>query len=209
MEELTPKRKRILDFIVIFTAEKGYAPSVREVVKACGISSASIAQYHLNVLERQGYIRRQRDTPRSISLSDRRTIGADVPLLGTIAAGEPIPVPSSDTWTAVPEESIEVPNDLLRGRQNVYALRVKGTSMIDALVDDGDVVVLEQASGAEDGQMVAVWLTDREETTLKRLYREPSRIRLQPANRAMAPIYVAPDDVEVQGRVIAVLRRLE
>jgi len=209
LEELTPKRKKILDFIVNFSAEKGYAPSVREIVRACGISSASIAQYHLNVLERQGYIRRERDTPRSISLSDRRAIGADVPLLGTIAAGEPIPVPSSDTWTAVPEERIEVPNELLRGRQNVYALRVKGMSMIDALVDDGDVVILEQASGVEDGQMVAAWLTDREETTLKRLYREPGRIRLQPANRAMAPLYVAPDDVEVQGRVIAVLRRLE
>jgi len=136
-------------------------------------------------------------------------IGAGVPLLGTIAAGEPIPVPCSDTWTAVPEERIEVPAGLLRGKENVYALRVKGTSMIDALVDDGDVVILEQASGTEDGQMVAAWLTDREETTLKRLYREPGRIRLQPANQAMAPIYVSPDGIEVQGRVIAVLRRLE
>ena len=209
MEELTPKRKRILDFIAKFSSEKGYAPSVREVVKGCGISSASIAQYHLNVLERQGYIRRQRDIPRSISLSDRSAVGAGVPLLGTIAAGEPIPVPSSDTWTAIPEDRIEVPDDLLRGRQNVYALKVKGTSMIDALVDDGDIVVLEQASGAEDGQTVAAWLTAREETTLKRLYREPGRIRLQPANRAMDPLYVAPEDIEVQGRVIAVLRRLD
>ena len=90
-----------------------------------------------------------------------------------------------------------------------YALRVKGTSMVDALVDDGDIVVLEQASTVEDGQMVAAWLTDKHEATLKRLYREPGRIRLQPANSAMAPLYVRPEEIEVQGRAIAVLMSLE
>ncbi len=207
MEELTPKRKRIMDFIASFFERKGYAPSVRDIVKNCDISSASIAQYHLKVLEKQGYIRREPETPRSISLTHRRRTEAAVPLLGTIAAGEPIPVPTEDTWHTVALDMVDVPVKFLPPGAQAYALRVKGTSMIDALVDDGDIIVLEATNSADDGQMVAAWLTDRQEATLKRLYCESGRIRLQPANRNMAPIYVDPDKVRVQGRVIAVLRK--
>ncbi len=209
MDELTPKRKRIMDFIASFFERKGYAPSVRDIVKNCDISSASIAQYHLKVLEKQGYIRREPETPRSISLPNRRRTEASVPLLGTIAAGEPIPVPTEDTWHTVALDMVDVPAKFLPPGAQAYALRVKGTSMIDALVDDGDIVVLEATNTADDGQMVAAWLTDRQEATLKRLYCEPGRIRLQPANRNMEPIYVDPANIEIQGRVIAILRRVK
>lgn len=207
MYELSPKRKKILDFIASFFERKGYAPSVRDIVKSCDISSASIAQYHLNVLEKQGYIRRERETPRSIRLTHKRQTEASVPLLGTITAGEPIPVPTEDTWHTVTLDMVDVPAKFLSPGVQAYALRVKGTSMIDALVDDGDIVVLEATSTADDGQMVVAWLTDRQEATLKRLYCEPGRTRLQPANRKMAPIYVRPDELQVQGRVIGVLRK--
>lgn len=208
MDALSLKRKRILDFITSFIDGKGYAPSVRDIVKGCGISSSSIAQYHLNVLEREGYIRRDREVPRSISLSRKRQGVTTVPVLGIIAAGEPIPVPSSDTWVTVPEESLEVPNELVRGK-NIYALRVKGTSMVDALIDDGDLVLMQQANNVDNGEMVAIWLKDEQEVTLKKIYREPGQVRLQPANRQMQPMYQRPENIEVQGRVSGVIRKIE
>jgi repressor LexA len=132
-----------------------------------------------------------------------------VPLIGQIAAGEPIPVPDADTWdTIASSETLEVSQDLTRGRQGVYALKVQGSSMMDALINDGDIVLMQYASVVENGEMAAVWLKAEKEVTLKKVYVEPGRIRLQPANRGMKPIYVAPDNVEVQGRVIAVIRQL-
>jgi repressor LexA len=207
MEALSPKRKRILDFIARFISQKGYAPSIRDIVKGCGISSTSVAQYYLDVLQQQGYIRRDPEIPRSITLTYGRQRVTTVPVLGTIAAGQPIPVPTEETWHTIVHETVEVPAEMLPRGVQAYALRVQGDSMIDALVDDGDVVVLEATRTTEDGEMVAAWLTARQEATLKRLYREPGRIRLQPANRSVAPIYVDPDEVQVQGRVIAVLRK--
>jgi repressor LexA len=126
-----------------------------------------------------------------------------VPVVGQIAAGQPIPVPSADTWGAQDfEDEIEVTDQMTKGKENVFALRVKGTSMIDALVNDGDLVLMEQTSAWDDGDMVAVWLKDREETTLKKIYNEGNRIRLQPANATMDPIYVDAKEVEVQGKVL-------
>jgi repressor LexA len=207
MEPISPKQKRILDYIIEFTRARGYAPSVRDVADGCDISSSSLAQYHLKVLERQGYIHRDPEISRSIALVKNKLSTNSIPLVGTIAAGHPIPVPSPDTWVSAPEELLELPGYVTGLLDKVYGLRVQGTSMIDALVDDGDIVILQAASTAEDGEMVAVWLKSRQEVTLKKLYREPERIRLQPANEAMAPIYVDPDEIEVQGRVIAVLRK--
>ena len=208
MGKISAKRKQILDFITRFIEEKGYAPSVRDVARGCNISSSSVAQYHLNILKREGYITRESEMPRSISLVTRKKGTIIVPLLGAISAGDPIPVPLADTWESVPEESLEVPRELTRGLDKVYALKVKGTSMIDALIDDGDIVLMQQTSTAEDGEMVAVWLKDRQEVTLKRIYREGERICLRPANRFMEPIYCEPENVEIQGKVIAVLRKL-
>jgi len=200
-------RWRIVEFIRNFMEQKGYAPTMDEIQTALGLSSKSVVDYHLKVLEKEGIITREPDIARGIQVSGVGKRARAVPLLGIIAAGEPIPVPTEDTWHSVAHETVEVPAEMLPRQVRAYALQVKGTSMIDALVDDGDVVVLEATRTAEDGEMVAAWLTERQEATLKKLYREPGRIRLQPANRSMAPIYADPDQIEVQGRVIGVLRK--
>jgi repressor LexA len=134
---------------------------------------------------------------------------APVPLVGQIAAGEPIPVPGSETWNAAAgADSIEVSAELTRGRPDIYALKVKGMSMIDALISDGDVVLMQSASAVDNGEMAAVWLKAEKEVTLKKVYMQPDRVRLQPANSQMKPIYTSPENVDVQGRVIAVIRRM-
>jgi len=204
---LSSKRKEVLNFIARFIEKKGYAPSVREIAKGANINSPSMVQYHLNILEHDGYIHRDRSIPRSISLVNEKQATMTIPLLGTIAAGEPIPVPSSESWNIVPYENVEVPSNLVQGLNNVFALNVKGTSMIDALIDDGDIVLLQQAETADDGEMVAVWLESESETTLKRIYHDSGRIRLQPANRQIKSFYYDPHDVKVQGKVVGVIRK--
>ncbi|MCK5212679.1 MAG: repressor LexA, partial [Dehalococcoidia bacterium] len=163
-------------------------------------------QYHLNVLEREGVLRREPGVFRSIQLVQNNNF--EVPLLGTIAAGSPIPVPESDNWIANAEEMVGLTRELVGDAENLFALRVKGRSMIDACIMDGDIVIMEATQTTHDGDMVAVWLKDEHEVTLKRLYRESGHIRLQPANRQMEPLYVDPANVEIQGRVVAVIRKL-
>ena len=212
MKELSAKQRRIVEFIGEFIDEHDYPPSIRQIQEACNISSTSVVDYNLRILERNGYIRRDREVSRAIELLEpggRRPRVVPVPIIGTIAAGQPIPVPTADTWqTFDPDETLEVPPDMVSGGENVYALRVKGNSMIDALVNDGDIVIMEPAPAARDGDMVAAWLKREQEATLKHLYREGSRVRLQPANEAMQPIYTEADNVEVQGRVIGAIRAL-
>jgi repressor LexA len=130
-----------------------------------------------------------------------------IPILGTIAAGTPISVPNSDNWTNQAVETLELPQDMV-GKKPVFALKVKGQSMIDALIDDGDIVLMEVADSAENGEMVAVWLKDREEVTLKRFYAAKDKVILQPANQTMKPIEQRADNVEIQGKVIGVIRKL-
>ncbi|MFH0942537.1 MAG: transcriptional repressor LexA [Chloroflexota bacterium] len=203
------KRQRILSFISDFLNERGYAPTVRDIVRGCDISTSSVVQYHLDILKREGHIQRDPRVFRSIRLSRAGTARtSSVPLMGTIAAGQPLPVPGSDAWQTVPESMLPVAESMVRGREDVYALKVKGTSMIDALIDDGDVVLLQQTGTVADGDMVAVWLKAQQEMTLKRIYREAGRIRLQPANRQMAPFYEPTDNVEIQGKVIGVIRNV-
>jgi len=202
------KRTRILDFIHDFINQRGYAPTMGEIQRTLGISSKSVVDYQLKILEQEGRIRRDAGVTRGLQVLDMGSRAQAVPLLGVIAAGQPVHVPSEETWHSVALDMVDVPPDLLPRGHQVFALRVKGTSMIDAFVDHGDIVVLAKVSTVEDGQMVAAWLSDRDETTLKKLYREPGRIRLQPANKAMDPIYVDQENIEVQGRVIAVLRKL-
>jgi repressor LexA len=210
MRDLSPKQQKIIHFIREFVRDRDYPPSIRDIQVACGISSTSVVDYNLKALERQGLIRRDREISRAIELLDsrgRRPRVVDVPLVGTIAAGLPIPVPSADTFSEVQAaDTIPVPEGFTGGRENVYALRVKGTSMIDALINDGDIVLMQATSSADDGEMVAVWLKHEGETTLKKFYHEGDRIRLQPMNTAMEPIYTTPDNVEVQGRVVSTLR---
>ena len=212
MKELSAKQRRIMEYIRDFIADHDYPPSIRQIQEACDISSTSVVDYNLRILERLGYIRRDREVSRAIELlqpGGRRPRVVPVPVIGTIAAGQPIPVPSSDTWQSFdPDQTIEVSPEMVGNREQVYALRVKGSSMIDALVNDGDMVIMEAASTARDGEMVAAWLKREQEATLKKFYREGSRVRLQPANETMQPIYTDADNVEIQGKVIAAIRAL-
>lgn len=199
-------RQRILKFLHDFVDDRGYAPTVRDILRGCSLSSTAVVQHHLNVLEREGYIHRDPEVFRSIQLLDRKNT-IRVPLLGSIAAGEPIPVPSSETWTSEAVEVLQLTEELTQGKE-VYALKVNGLSMMDALIDDGDIVLMEPANTAEDGDVVAAWLKDKQEVTLKRFFQETGRICLQPANSQMKPLYVNPEDIEIQGRVIGVIRKL-
>lgn len=207
MSELSARQSKILDYIRTFIDENDYPPSVRDIQRGCGISSTSVVDYNLRRMEEKGLLERDREVSRGIKLAGRtRARTVDVPVLGAIAAGQPIPVPASDRWRADVEDTVTVTEEMLRGRRDVFALRVKGESMIEDLIDDGDIVFLEPAATADDGEKVAVWLEDRGEVTLKRLYREGDRIRLQPANSAMPPIYADAADVRVQGRFITSIR---
>jgi repressor LexA len=202
LKELSPKQHKILDFLRRFIRDKNYPPSIRDIQEECGISSTSVVDYNLKALERMGYIHRDREVSRAIELLDgsgRRPRTLSVPLVGQIAAGQPIPVPEDSVDYS---ETVEVTEEMTRGKESVYALRVKGTSMIDALVNDGDIIIMEQASSAESGEMVAVWLKREQEATLKKFYREADRVRLQPANETMAPIYTDADNLEIQGKVL-------
>jgi repressor LexA len=202
LKPLSIKQQRILDFLRRFIREKNYPPSIRDIQEECNISSTSVVDYNLKALERIGLIHRDREVSRAIELLDgsgRRPHTLSIPIVGQIAAGRPIPVPED---TIDYTDTVEVTEDMTRGKDDVYALRVKGNSMIDALVNDGDLVIMEQANSADDGDMVAAWLKDEQEVTLKKFYREGRRVRLQPANATMEPIYTDADNVEIQGKVL-------
>ena len=212
MKSLSPKQRNIIDFVKRFWMDKSYPPTVRDILNGCNISSTSVVDYNLDILEREGYIRRHPGISRGIELiseSITRQISLTVPVIGQIAAGEPIPVPAPDTWdVTASSETIDIPENLTKGKTDIYALKVKGQSMIDALINDGDTVLMQHVNVVENGEMAAVWLKAEKEVTLKKLYREKGRIRLQPANSQMEPIYAKPDNVEVQGKVIAVIRQM-
>jgi repressor LexA len=211
VKRLSDKQKRIQNFISRYVSDNGYPPSIREIQSACRISSTSVVDYNLNILESRGLLERRADVSRGIKLVNRQDtaeLTVSVPVIGIIAAGTPIPVPTPDTWDiAAVSETMDVPAELTGGKENIYALRVKGLSMIDALINDGDIVLLQQVSAVENGEMAAVWLKSEKEVTLKKVYVEPKRVRLQPANSQMQPIYAEPSNVEIQGRVVAVVRQ--
>jgi repressor LexA len=206
MPRTTNTRETILDFIKTFRLRKGYSPSVREVADECGIKSPSVVQYHLNHLEPAGLIRKSKDTSRSIEIVGETKEVALVPLLGVIAAGQPIWVPSADKWSAEAERMIEVPGEIMRGKKEVYALQVRGNSMVDAMIGDGDTVIMERADDIKNGDVVACWLEKEQEVTLKKIYFEDEKLRLQPCNPYMLPMYHEKENVQVQGRLVAVLR---
>ncbi|MBE9483049.1 MAG: repressor LexA [Chloroflexi bacterium] len=210
MKTLSSKQRDIVDFIRRFLVDSGYPPSIRDIVSGCGLSSTSVVDYNLKILEKEGYIRRHHEVSRGIELlAWSSVLRSQVPIIGQIAAGEPIPVPTPDTWNVTASsEILEVTEDLTRGREGVYALKVRGWSMVDALVNDGDIILMQYVNVVENGEMAAIWLKAEKEVTLKKVYVEPGRIRLQPANRAMRPIYTDPQNIEIQGRVVAIIRQL-
>ena len=221
---LGERHRKILKFLEVFQAENGYPPSIREIGENTNISSTSVVNYYLNQLEEMRYIERESNVSRGIrllrniegNLTKAAQVVSDmfsVPLIGRIVAGEPVPVPASDFNYFDQETGIEIARSLLPAKEktdDLYALEVQGDSMIDAMVNDGDIVVMRPISQVSNGEMVAVWLSDRDETTLKYFYQEQGHIRLQPANPQMKPIIIEnPAHVQVQGKVVLVIRRMQ
>jgi repressor LexA len=213
---LTPRQKEVLDFLVHFNEEHGYSPSFEEIAEGVGLASLATVHKHITALEQKGYLRRRFNESRSIEVSpeyrsqERERLKvvhpisaaaappAEVPLLGRIAAGTPVEA-------AVNPETLSFSD--FTGAADTFALEVRGDSMIDDHILSGDYVLIQRTANVRDGEIV-VALIDGADTTLKRIYHDPDgRIRLQPANASMAPIYAAASQVEVQGRVLAVLRK--
>src|SRR4051794_18556450 len=189
MRALSDRQERMLQFIRQYMGEHGRPPTVREIGMAVGISSTSVVDYNLRVLERDGHLRRERELSRGIELADRGAPNS-IRVMGFIAAGQPIEAIEDGT------ESVEVPQRLVE--LGCFALRVKGKSMIDDHIDDGDVVVVKPQDSVDDGEIAVALLTGSSsegEATLKRIYREGARVRLQPANQTMDPIYVDANDL--------------
>ena len=200
MQPLTKRQREILDYLNEFIEQHGYAPSLEEIGRRFGLSSLATVHKHLTNLQDKGFIRRAWNRSRSVELVPTRMGGRalDLPLLGYVAAGVPIEA-------VVSSETVTVPEDLV-GTRDTYALRVRGNSMIDEQIRDGDLVVVEDRQTAQNGEMV-IALLEGAEVTLKKFYRENGHIRLQPANDAIEPIIVRADDVQVQGVVVGVMRR--
>ncbi|MGC4106119.1 MAG: transcriptional repressor LexA [Thermomicrobiales bacterium] len=209
MKDLSRRQQMILDFIGTFLSDNDYPPTIRDIQRELDISSTSVVDYNLKVLEERNLIRRNRNISRGIELVGRvpgRSNLVSIPVLGQIAAGIPI-ASGQDLEGSEAADMIELSPDLVKASGgDVFALRVKGLSMIDALINDGDIVVLKRQSTCENGETVAVWLEDEKETTLKKFYREGERVRLQPANMTMDPIYTRADNVQVQGKLVTVVR---
>ena len=208
---LSGKQKRIIGFIRQYLRDNGYPPSVRDIVNGCNISSTSVVVYNLNKLEQAGYIRRRGDISRGIELLDNLKRGRKlvyIPIIGEIAAGEPIPVPDSGAGDIAAAERLPLSEGLIREKDNIYAVRVKGDSMVDALIGEGDIVLVDYVDSVEDGDMVAVWLKREQEVTLKKLFREGDNVRLESANSQVKPIYTTADNIDVQGKVVAVIRQI-
>ncbi len=213
---LSQPQQKIWHFIYRFMQEHHIPPTIREIASGAELSSTSVVSYHLGILEEKGFIKRDRNrsrglrllvTPAGVAPTDNLI---PVPLIGRIAAGEPMLLPpSAPDFGIFGDETIEVARSNLRYTDNIFAVEVRGDSMIDALVNDGDIVILRYQNNADNGDMVAALLRESNETTLKHFYLEGKRVRLQPANPFMEPIYVDADKVTVQGKVILVIRRFE
>ena len=214
-QQMSRRQQTMLKYISEYIQDAGRPPTIREIGTAAEISSTSVVNYNLTKLAEKGYIDRDAEVSRGLRLTEkaRQLYGAAeeavdrfirVPLLGNIVASEPVEV--FDSYDE--EDAIELSRTLLDDKEpdDLFALRVSGDSMIDAMVNDGDIVIMRQQETARNGDMVAIWLTPDDTTTLKYFYNEGNRVRLQPANPTMEPIYVKPSDVTVQGKVMMVLR---
>jgi repressor LexA len=197
---LTKRQREILDYLNEFIEQHGYAPSLEEIGRRFSLSSLATVHKHLTNLQEKGFIRRAWNRSRSVELVPTRVGGRamDLPLLGYVAAGAPIEAVASNETITVPE--------MLAGKKDSYVLRVRGDSMIDEQIRDGDFVIVEDRKSADNGEMV-IALVGGADVTLKKFYRENGRIRLQPANPTMQPIMVDLDQVQVQGVVVGVMRK--
>ena len=200
MQPLTKRQREILDYLDEFIHQQGYAPSLEEIGRRFGLSSLATVHKHLTNLQEKGFIKRAWNRSRSVELVSSRTGGRSVelPLFGFVAAGAPIEAITSP-------ETITIPEDFV-GKRKAYVLRVRGDSMIDEQIRDGDFVVVEDRKAADNGEMVIALLRGAD-VTLKKFYRENGRVRLQPANPAMQPLLVDADQVQIQGVIIGVMRK--
>ena len=216
-EKLSERQRNILRFMDQYIKQHSFPPTIREIGADTGIASTSVVNYNLNKLVNAGFLKRSEAKSRGLRLirsfpgSIFRDVKAahsvfHIPLYGRIVASEPVNMPEDQ----YPEDEIEVPAHMITGVNpaEVFALTVKGDSMMDAMIQDGDVIVLRHTNEAHNGDMVAVWMTDRNETTLKYFHHEGERIRLQPAHPSMEPIYVDPQFCQVQGKVLSVMRHI-
>jgi repressor LexA len=229
-KQLKERHKQVLDVIQDYHAKHGYAPSYREICARTDITSTSMVNYYLEQLEEMGYIERSENISRSLQIKEAAQEKVDkvlgnvkqavqdisqaltIPIVGRIVASEPIPIPETDFALFDAESNVEIPESLIPfnvQKEKLYALEVDGDSMIDAMVNDGDLIIMKPVQEAKNGEMVAVRLKDQNETTLKHFYHEGDRVRLQPANPTMDPIYVdSSSDIEIQGSVVLVIRQM-
>jgi repressor LexA len=213
IDTLSARQREILGYIEQFVEEHNYPPAIRQIQEDLNISSTSVVAYNLKVLEQRGLVRRDGRVSRGISIARAEIVPlsnniAQVPFLGYITAGQPLPDP--EELTSESAELIDIPAEVVAANKlaNVYALKVRGHSMIDALISDGDIVLLRYQETAEPGDMVAARIVSDNSVTLKRFYREGDMVRLQPANVTMEPIYVPAHNVRIQGRVVGVMRSM-
>lgn len=214
---LGERHQKILDFLKSYQLENRYPPSIREIGEKTGISSTSVVNYYLDQLEKKGLIERDRKISRGVRLASQNGLieNLRVPILGPIAAGLPLPEldPNISYMTDNEANAVDIARSLLPAKEkgeNLFALEVQGESMIDAMINDGDIVVLKPASEARNGEMVAVWLPRDNEATLKYFFKEKDRYRLQPANPTMKPIFVKKSDpLEIKGKVVMVIRKID
>jgi len=226
---LSDKHIKILDLLQKYAEKEGYPPSIREIGEQTGISSTSVVNYYLEQLEKWGFIERDRRISRGLrvvpeklaTLGDALQHAAEtvnelmhIAVIGRIGASLPIPTPASDFNYYDVESGVEVARSMLPARKvdGLFALEVQGDSMIDAMVNDGDIVIMRKVdnnSDAKNGEMVAVWLPERDETTLKYFYKEKDGYRLQPANPTMQPILIKRSEkLEIRGKVVMVIRKV-
>ena len=198
---LTRRQREVLDVVREFIEKRRYSPSLEEIGEELGLSSVATVHKHVSLLVEKGYVRRAWNQNRSIELTDTdESTMVRLPLCGSIAAGRPLDAVETD-------ETVCVPADMVRDREVTFALRVQGDSMVEDLVDDGDILIIERRLEALRGQMAIIHLRDRSEATLKRIYPEGERVRLQPAHPTMPPFYAKARDVQVQGQVVAIIRQ--
>lgn len=229
-KQLKERHKQVLGVIQEYHTKHGYAPSYREICARTDITSTSMVNYYLEQLEEMGYIERSENISRSIQitkaaqekvnqlLGNVKQVVQDIsrsltiPVVGRIVASEPVPIPETDFSLFDAESTIDIPESLIPfnvQKEKLFALEVEGDSMIDAMVNDGDVIIMKPAQEAKNGEMVAVRLKDQNETTLKHFYHEGDRVRLQPANPTMDPIYIdSSTEIEIQGKVVLVIRQI-
>ena len=200
MLPLTKRQREILDYLHDFIEQHGYAPSLEEIGRRFGLSSLATVHKHLTNLQEKGFIKRAWNRSRSVELVPKPAGSRvlELPLLGYVAAGAPIEAVASSESIAVPENFI--------GRRETYVLRVRGDSMIDEQIRDGDMVIVEDRKTADNGEMVIALLRGSD-VTLKKFYRDNGRVRLQPANPALQPIFVDAAQVKIQGVVVGVMRK--